>query len=181
MATVDPEKNLRVFFALWPAPRERAALAAWQPGLRELCGGKAVPAYNLHATLVFIGGLPEHRLEALKLAAQEVRGRGFDLTFDLARYWGHNHIVHAAPAWVPPHLAQLVEALEQNLARHHFHFDGHPAYKPHVTLLRHARWRDEPLPPMRESRWRVTSFALVQSASGAEGVAYEVLEQFPLA
>ncbi len=180
MPTGEPEKNVRVFFALWPTQRERAALAAWQPALRELCGGKAMRADNLHATLVFVGGVAAHRLEALKLAAQEVRGNRFDLTFDLARYWGHNHIVHAAPAYVPPHLTHLVRDLEQAMLRHRFHFDGHPEYKPHITLLRHARWRDIPLPQMREARWRVESFALVQSVEGGDGVAYEVLEQFPL-
>lgn len=177
----DPGKNVRVFFALWPSPHEREALAAWQPGLRELCGGKAMRAENLHATLVFVGNVAEHRLEALKLAAQEVQGRRFDLNFDLAHYWGHNHIVHAAPSHVPAHLVELVRDLEQAMKRHRFHFDSHPAYKPHVTLLRHARWRDAPLPQMRASRWRVASYVLAQSVGAAAGVTYEPIAQFTLA
>lgn len=180
VTTGDPEKTVRVFFALWPGARERTTLAAWQPVLHELCGGKAVAEENLHATLVFLGDVVLHRLEALALAAQEVRGHKFDLTFDLARYWGHNHIVHAAPTYVPPHLSGLVSDLERNLSRHRFHFDGHPEYKPHVTLLRHSRWRDASLPQMRPSRWHVASFALVQSVSGSQGVSYQVVAQFPL-
>jgi RNA 2',3'-cyclic 3'-phosphodiesterase len=180
MEPPDSARNLRVFFALWPAPHERAALAAWQPRLRELCGGKPMRADNLHATLVFIGGVAPHRMEALTLAAREVQGKRFDLDFDLAHYWGHNHIVHAAPARVPAPLIQLVRDLEQAMLRHHFHFDSHPAYKPHVTLLRRARWGDAPLPPMGESRWAVGDFALVQSVAGSEGVTYEPLARFPL-
>lgn len=180
METGDSGKNVRVFFALWPARGERDALAAWQSPLRELCGGKPMRVNNLHATLVFVGGVAPHRLEALKLAAQEVSGKRFELTFDQARYWGHNHIVHAAPSRVPDALAQLVQDLEQNLRRHRFRFDSHPKYKPHITLLRHARWRDTPLPPMRKSHWRVDSFVLVQSVSGDQGVNYEVIARFPL-
>lgn len=177
----DSGKNVRVFFALWPSPHEQAALAAWQPGLRDLCGGKPMRADNLHATLVFVGGVAEHRLEALKLAGQEVQGRRFDLNFDGAHYWGHNHIVHAAPSHVPAVLEQLVKDLEQSLRRHRFRFDSHPRYQPHVTLLRHAKWRDAPLPQMRESRWRVESYALVQSVGGSEGVTYEPIARFSLA
>ncbi len=84
---------MRVFFALWPDDAERAALAAWQPPLEALYGGKAMRAETLHNTLVFLGNVAERRLEALKLAAQEAPGRAFALRLEEARYWGHNHIV----------------------------------------------------------------------------------------
>jgi 2'-5' RNA ligase len=180
MTTGDTEGTARVFFALWPSPREQAALAAWQPALRALCGGKSMHAANLHATLVFLGNVALQRLEALKLAAQEVQGRKFEVAFDQARYWGHNHIVYAAPARVPAALAQLVGDLEQSLVRHRFRFDAHSEYQPHITLLRRAKWRDAPLPQMAPSRWHMESFALVQSVAGGEGVRYEVIAEFPL-
>lgn len=136
-------------------------------------------ADTLHATLVFLGDVVQHRLEALQLAAQEVQGEPFDLVFDAARYWGHNHIVYAAPHEVPPQLVQLVHGLEQHLLKHRFHFDKR-TYKPHVTLLRHAQWSDEPLPEMGKVVWRVKSFALVQSASDEQGANYRVLARFSL-
>ena len=71
---------------------------------------------TLHNTLVFIGEVEQTRLEALQLAAQEASAEGFELCFDEARYWGHNHIVYAAPRHVPQQLVQLVDALEQRLA-----------------------------------------------------------------
>lgn len=180
MVPGNREKTVRLFFALWPSAGERESLAAWQAPLQELYAGKVTKSENLHATLAFLGDVALSRLEALKLAAQEVRGRTFELVLDQARYWGHNHIVYAAPTTTPPHLLQLAADLEQGLARHHFHVDKHPEYQPHITLLRHARWSDAPMPQLQESRWRVESFVLVQSVIDSEGSTYRALETFPL-
>lgn len=134
---------------------------------------------TLHSTLMFIGDIESHALEALQLAAREVSTETFKLGFDHAGYWGHNHIVYAAPGQIPPPLAQLVETLEQHLDAHRFKFDRR-AYQPHVTLLRNARWHDAPLPAMQPASWQVRSFALVQSAP-RDGLAdYRVLVRFPL-
>lgn len=179
MTTGITEKSLRVFLALWPTEAERAALAAWQPALHPLCGGRIIRADTLHNTLVFVGNIGTHRLEALQLAAQEADGEAFYLSFDAAHYWGHNHIVYAAPGSVPPQLARLVHNLEQRLAAHRFEFDKRP-YQPHVTLLRNAKWSDAPLPGMGKVVWRASEFALVQSAPDEKGANYRVLARFPL-
>jgi 2'-5' RNA ligase len=171
------ENSLRLFFALWPSAAERAALAAWQPPLRELCGGRPMRGDNLHATLVFLGEVAEHRLEALQLAAQETPFAEFELNWTGAHYWGHNHIVYAAPEEVPVRLAELVGELERSLRRHRFRFEQRP-YKPHVTLLRHAQWSDAALPGMPAARWQVRGFALVRSTSDEQGARYEVLARF---
>jgi 2'-5' RNA ligase len=173
------EKKLRLFFACWPDAAERVAMAAWQPPLRELCGGRVMRADTLHVTLVFLGEVAEHRLQALLLAAREVNCPGFELILATVQYWGHNHIAYAAPDVIPPHLAELVGELERSLRRHRFHFDARP-YKPHVTLLRNAQWSDARLPPMTAVRWRIGDFALVQSLNGEESTRYEVLARFPL-
>ncbi len=177
MERTGKEPSHRVFFALWPSEAERAALAAWQEPLRELCGGKAMQPETLHATLVFLGNVVEHRLEALSLAAKEISFRRFDLTLTAAHYWGHNHIVYAAPDAVPPALAVLADELERNLRRHRFHLERRP-YKPHITLLRHAKWTDTGLPPMPAVRWRMGEFVLVRSLSDEQGARYEVLARF---
>lgn len=179
MSETDLEKPARVFFALWPEDDERAAMAAWQPPLQQLCGGRMTPAGKLHNTLVFLGDVQPERLEAMQLAAQEVSGEDFQLVFDVARYWGHNHIVYAAPAQVPPQLARLLSDLEQRLLHHHFKFDQR-TYKPHVTLLRHAQWSDSPLPAVPRVVWKMCEFALVQSVSEGQEMRYEVLARFPL-
>lgn len=179
MTTGSTEKSARVFFALWPSDAERVALAAWQPALHKLCGGRIIRANTLHNTLVFLGNVETDRLEALRLAAREVGGKAFQLPFVAARYWGHNRIVYAAPGSVPPPLARLVRDLEQRLSAHRFAFDQRP-YQPHVTLLRNAKWSDAPLPGTGEARWQVKDFALVQSAPDEGGANYRVLARFPL-
>jgi len=173
------QPKTKVFFALWPTAAESSRLAAWQEPLKLMCGGRAMLGGSLHNTLVFIGTIPHSRLELLQLAAQEVNGEDFELCFDIARYWGHNHIVYAAPVQRPSPLTQLVMALEQNLARHGFKFDGRE-YRPHVTLIRNARWTDAPLPVMQPVCWKITDFALVQSMSHEGAAAYRVLARFPL-
>jgi len=175
----DKPSSVRVFFALWPNAKERTALAAWQQPLRALCGGRVMRPDTLHATLVFLGNVAAHRLEALKLAAQEVEGESVELCLDQARYWGHNHIVYAAPSVVPTPLTVLVDDLERRLRAHRFRFDLH-AYKPHVTLLRNARWSDDPLPEKPRVIWKMHDFVLVRSLSDEQGARYEVLARFPL-
>lgn len=165
----------RVFFALWPDEDGRRGLASWQPVLKNAGGGRIMRADTLHATLVFLGNVANERLEALKLAAEEVAGECFDLTLDEARYWGHNHILYAAPATVPPQLVNLVRSLEHNLTRHRFSFEKQE-YKPHVTLLRNAQWIDEPLPKMTKVCWPVREFVLLQSDGGS----YQILARFNL-
>ncbi len=172
-----PEKTCRVFFALWPDDAERAALVSWQAPLSKLCGGKAMRTDTLHCTLAFLGEVAEHRLEALQLVAQEAIFQPFSLALNAAHYWGHDHIVYAAPDETPPELAELVTSLQGILRAHRFHFEERP-YKAHVTLLRHAQWTDAPLPSMSAVRWQTRDFVLVQSLSDAQGARYEVLCRF---
>jgi RNA 2',3'-cyclic 3'-phosphodiesterase len=172
-------KNMRVFFALWPDEASRSALAAWLAPLRKLCGGRAMQPESLHNTLVFLGNVLVHRLEALKLAAQEVQATPFNLRLDKAHYWRHNHIVYAAPGNIPAQLLQMVRGLELQLRRHHFDFDRRE-YKPHVTLLRNAAWKDAALPDVQPVTWQIRDFVLVQSLTDETGARYQVLERFPL-
>jgi len=136
-------------------------------------------AETLHNTLVFIGDVELYGLEVLQLSAQEVNGEHFELCFNEARYWGHNHIVYAAPHSIPPPLAHLADALEKRLTKHRFKFDRRE-YKPHVTLLRNARWSDAPLPAMPPVCWQIRDFALVQSVPHGGLTDYRVLARFPL-
>ncbi len=173
------KQNARVFFALWPDAAERAALAAWQSLLNQVCGGRVMRADTLHVTLVFVGSVAPHLIDVLKQAAREVQGESFRLVLDAAHYWKHNHIVYATPEIVPPALPALVHALEERLESHGLPFDKRP-YKPHSTLLRDAQWTRDPLPPMRKIEWEVKDFVLLQSVQRERGVDYEVLARFGL-
>ncbi len=175
----ESQSSAKVFFALWPTASGRAGLSKWQMPLQQICGGRLMREDTLHATLVFVGEVEPHRLEALQLAAREAGGERFDLCFSEARYWGHNHIVYAAPSDVPLQLGRLVDTLERNLVRHRFKLERRE-FKPHVTLLRDAHWSDTPLPAMDQVCWKAADFVLVQSLREAGQAAYRVLERFPL-
>jgi 2'-5' RNA ligase len=180
MKQMENSPTLRLFFALWPSSSECFALSAWHSPLRKLCGGRVMRTDTLHSTLVFLGDVEESRLEALRLVAQEVNSRSFELKLTTAHYWGHNHIVYAAPDATPPQLAELVHALEALLRKHRFHIENR-TYKPHVTLLRNAQWSDAPLPAMPAVSWKFNDFVLVQSLRDEEGAPhYGVLARFPL-
>lgn len=181
IASGTPSGNsaARVFFALWPTAAESGRLAAWQEPLQHLCGGRVMGKETLHTTLVFIGNVEQARLEALQLAAQEAAGKDLDLCFDEARYWEHNRIVYAAPGAAPQQLARLVDSLDQSLTRHGFSFDKR-AYRPHVTLLRDARWTDVPLPAMRPVCWQMRDFVLAESVRHGGKAGYRVLARFTL-
>jgi 2'-5' RNA ligase len=179
MSHLSDQPSARVFFALWPEAAESGRLAAWQAPLKRLCGGRVMRGETLHNTLVFIGDVELYGLEVLQLAAQEVGGESFDLCFDEARYWGHNHIVYAASHQMPQQLLNLANALGQRLDTHRFQFDRRD-YQPHVTLLRNAHWSDMPLPAMPPVCWQITDFALVQSVPRDGLTDYRVLARFPL-
>lgn len=170
---------MRVFFALWPDEAERDALAAWQRPLQKLCGGRAMQPDTLHATLVFLGEVAAQHIDALCLAAQEVQTAPFELRLESARYWGHNHIVYAAPSHTPTALGNLVTGLGHALCQQRFQFDQR-AYQPHVTLLRDTSWRDAPLPAQPAVNWQIREFMLMQSISGSQGMRYKALAHFPL-
>jgi RNA 2',3'-cyclic 3'-phosphodiesterase len=174
-----PQKKpvLRLFFALWPSDAERASLAAWQPSLHRLCGGRVMRPETLHATLVFLGQVAAHRLPSVCQAARDTDFQPFLLELAVAQYWKHNHIAYAAPQAVPEELATLVDALQRALRRHRFQFEERP-YKPHVTLLRNAQLNDGGLPPMPAVHWQIGDFALVQSLQDEHGSRYQVLARF---
>lgn len=174
----SPKNHRRLFFALWPNAAERAALAAWQPTLQKVCGGRAMRPETLHCTLVFLGNVAAHRLEALTLAAREVVMHPFTLELAAAHCWKHNRIVYAAPTSLPPELAGLRAGMEAALRRHRFHFDAR-YYQPHVTLLRAACCADGQWPPVFVMRWDCRDFVLLESLHVGNGARYEILARFP--
>ncbi len=139
-------------------------------------------AEGLHATLLFIGEFPSKNLEMLLSLVSRIHVEQFGLYFDQARYWGHNHIVYAAPSRVPQTLQQLVVMLEQCLIRNHISFDTsfQGDYQPHITLLRKAHWHDEPLNEIQPFAWNVRDFVLLQSTRAGNMPVYRVLVRFPL-
>ncbi|MGH8649278.1 MAG: RNA 2',3'-cyclic phosphodiesterase [Burkholderiales bacterium] len=168
----------RLFFALWPAPEVQQDLGEIANRAQRECGGRAVPAPNIHLTLVFLGDLPRERTTVLESLASAVKGRRFAMSVDRLEYWRHNRILWAGVEACPEALQTLVAWLHDSLTGSGFRCDRRP-YVPHVTLLRNARRApaDSRCPPVA---WPVDGFALVESVPRDRGRVYQVLRSWPL-
>jgi 2'-5' RNA ligase len=173
------EKRRRLFFALWPP---EAAQQAIEMTLRTHVAanrGRAIPARNLHVTLVFLGSVPESRLSAVEDCAAAVRGRPFEIVFDRLEVWSRARVLCLTASQVPQTLAQLEEQLRFNLLRERFEIRREAEFRPHVTLVRDVRVR-APQEPIAPVSWRAQEFVLAESRPGLGGSEYTVLRRWAL-
>ena len=167
----------RVFFAVWPPTEAQQALGDLAERLKSECGGRALPARNIHLTLVFLGEVARERLPRLEVLAAKVTVPRFELRVDRVGYWRHNRVVWAGVECGAAELGALAARLEQALAGDDFGFDQR-AHVPHVTLLRNAR-RAPTAPAMRPIAWPVTGYAVVESVPIEHARLYRVLRNSP--
>jgi RNA 2',3'-cyclic 3'-phosphodiesterase len=170
--------RVRVFFALWPAPAVRTALAAHAQKAQAECGGRAMRSENIHLTLFFVGSVERERIRELERAAGLVRGAAFSLVIDQLGYWRHNAIVWAGATECPTALANLASDLRTALAGIGIEGEDRP-YVPHITLVRDAQRR----PASRTIDacvWDAHEYVLVESVQVAGGVRYEPFARWPL-
>jgi 2'-5' RNA ligase len=169
----------RLFFAMRPDADERAALAAHALDAARFSGGRAVPADNLHLTLVFLGERPLSLLPALQEAAAGVRAEAFVLPIDAIDTWRKPGIAWAGPREMPSALRALQAELAAALELIGIPPEERP-YAAHVTLARKARlaYSRALVPPLT---WKVRDFVLFVSESTQSGVAYRALACWPLA
>lgn len=175
----------RVFFGLWPTPEMAEHLAALGQSLGAGCGGRVIPAAQLHLTLAFIGHVATDRLAAVEAAAAAVRGEAFTLRLDRLGFWPQGGILWAGCGALPYHqrrlwepLSQLHDALQTTLDAAGFPVSGRP-FVPHVTLARGIRCASLPRlgTPLE---WRVDEFALIESVPCPLGADYVTRARFAL-
>jgi 2'-5' RNA ligase len=162
---------VRLFFALWPPHEAAEALHRWALAAQRDCGGRAVPAGNIHLTLAFLGEVAENPVI-------RIQGHRHSLPIEQARYWAHSRIVWVGPREIPGLLLSVAENLKNELESKGFKSEKRP-FAAHITLIRKAR---EPgtLPPLPAIDWPVTELVLVESRLAAAGPRYEVLRRYPL-
>jgi 2'-5' RNA ligase len=167
-----------LFFAAWPAAPIQRALGQLALNLRPGCGGRAIPAGNIHLTLAFLGDVARGELPRLEALAAGVTAPRFELVVDRVEYWRHNRIVWAGVARCPDAILVLVERLTAGLAAQDHRVERRP-YVPHITLLREARRApaDAAVPAIS---WPVARYALVESVARERGRAYVPLREWPL-
>lgn len=139
-----------------------------------MCGGRRIAAEKSHATLAFLGDVPQEQFDALSRAPHDLQAKSFELVLDQPRYWKDNRIAFAGSSHAPPELGKLADSLRERLQCAGLPFDPKP-FVPHVTLLREAR-RPAVMPAFEPIGWPVREFSLVRSTGGR----YEVLSRWPL-
>jgi 2'-5' RNA ligase len=180
----------RLFFALWPEGRQRAALLHASAKSARHCGGRPVPETNLHLTLTFLGSVPESRLEELcaiaRLAAAALPADAAPLAVSLAalEHWARAQVLVALASAEEPRtlraagVAELARSLTTATAAAGFSPDLKP-FRAHVTVARKVS-RPPRAVGMREVQWSFDAFALVESRTLPEGPIYSVVESFVL-
>jgi len=164
----------RLFFALWPDIETRQTLSGFSQGIATKDCTWVSP-HNLHVTLVFLGAADAL---AIKQAVIGITAPPFVLTFDRLSYWQNPRILClTCPQPAPNEALILTRALEAAAASCGLSTDTRP-YTPHITLARHAGYLPET--KIEPLIWRAESFCLVESCSEADGVRYQVIEQWPL-
>jgi 2'-5' RNA ligase len=172
-------ETARLFFAAWPAQEIQQSLGRLALELQPGCGGRAIPARNIHLTLVFLGDVERASLPRVEALARAVAASSFELNVDRVQYWRHNRIVWAGVEQCPPAALALVAQLETAASGAGMRVERRP-YVPHITLLRDARRApaDATVPAIA---WPVDRFALVESVQRDRGRVYEPLRGWPLA
>jgi RNA 2',3'-cyclic 3'-phosphodiesterase len=178
------EPARRLFYALWPNTAARAALTAASRAAVSAAAGRAVPESNLHATLAFLGSVPERRLGELReIGARIAAGRlspglPLQLHFDEVAHWARPQILVALSAAECPAARELAERLKSATRGAGFSPDLKP-FQAHVTLARKVT--RAPLAPLAQHvSWSFDGFALVESRTDARGASYSVVESFVL-
>ena len=172
----------RLFFGVWPDPAERAALAASAGAAVAASGGRAVPAENLHLTLLFLGSTAPERIAALEGLARRVAQAApevaLELSFDALAWWRQPRILCALTPEPPAALVTLAAALRDAAVAAGFSPDLKP-FRAHVTVARKVARAPAQL-ALDSVTWRHRTLALIESRTGVAGPVYSVLESWLL-
>ncbi|HLY51882.1 MAG TPA: RNA 2',3'-cyclic phosphodiesterase [Steroidobacteraceae bacterium] len=182
------EPTRRLFFALWPDEGQRAALSQAARKVLRSCGGRPVPAENLHVTLAFLGSVPAARLEELRVIGARAAAGFPRQAAPLVLTFGH--LVHFPQAQVLAVLAtaegsapigdtrSLAATLTHETTAAGFTPDLKP-FRMHVTVARKVV-RAPRARAIRPVAWAFGSFALIESRTRETGAVYSVVESFVL-
>lgn len=165
--------SARLFLALLPDTRARAALAQHVGHWRFLPDAVRYAPADWHATLHFIGPVARPRIDALR-AGLQVPFTPLELRFGEPACWP-NGLAVLCPTDAPDALLQLHARLGQALRNLDLKTDTRP-YRAHVTLARKAHGAVLP-PQLPGFVWHVASYALVES-TGQVTQRYRVVQSY---
>ncbi len=176
-------KDIRLFFALWPEEAQRRRLYEAADTIALDTAVHRVPLANLHLTLHFIGNVYFEQMDCLQEAAHSVRASAFDLIVDVQGYFNKPRVAWLGCANPPDALGNLHRELGRCLGSCDYQPEARP-YHPHVTVARKSGLivTDTCFDPID---WKVSRFALIEvqameAKSITKGVQYRALEIYPL-
>lgn len=178
-----PERR-RLFYALWPDPALRRALAAATADAASRAAGNRIPPANLHVTLAFLGMAPEDDIPELKAIGQRGHWPRIQLDFDRVEYWPKPRVLVAMAAAIPEAGVRIVDRLWEPLERLGYEREARP-WLPHLTLVRKVsrpppRGEELPIPPRPARDAGAWKLALVESVTDPAGARYTPLASWAL-
>lgn len=167
--------DIRLFFALWPGPAERAWLVELQNCLAAK--GRRIAPRQLHLTLAFMGQVPVDRLAELEQIAVRQSLPREALVLDTLGWFERPRVGWVGCSVVPEAWAALARSVSAALAAAGFRSEERD-WLPHISLYRDLR---TPFANMRFEaiEWRPEALHLVQSEPGENGPEYRSLGQWP--
>jgi 2'-5' RNA ligase len=172
----------RLFFALWPDPLVRDAIArvASRLDASHAPDGRRQAPERYHVTLQFLGDVGRQPVDATRAALEagtDVRAPGFELSLDRTGCFSRSHVWWLGSQDPPDALFALHRQLALALASRGLVLES-GEYTPHVTLRRNIR-RSLAATPIGPIAWSVRDFVLVDSRPGTPDP-YRVLARWPL-
>jgi 2'-5' RNA ligase len=179
----SPGPTRRLFFALWPDEAQQRALEHATAKAVRGCGGRPVPASNLHVTLAFLGSVAVGRIPELQRVARDLSAAlashaPISLTFARLVHWKEAQILCALTAPESPSALALTMALQEAAAALGLSPDRKP-FQAHVTLARKVV-RPGPVARLRPIVWHFDAYALLDSRTESSGPVYSVIDSYPL-
>lgn len=168
----------RLFFALWPAPRQQRDWAGLAQRLLPPGRGRLLPAQNLHITLLYLGEAAPATRQCLEARVDAVHGQAFDLELERFGHWRRPQVLWWGPRQTPVALQQLVEALRGAARACGLEVERRP-YQAHLTLARKVR-RSPGRLQAEPQIWPVDEFVLARSILLPESAHYEILRRWRL-
>ncbi|HEY3849571.1 MAG TPA: RNA 2',3'-cyclic phosphodiesterase [Steroidobacteraceae bacterium] len=169
---------MRLFFAAFLDSESRRSVSAAVRAL-ELEGASAyLPPEKYHMTLVFIGGVSDSVVQAVREIGEAQRVECVSLRFDRWEFWDGARAVVASSPDRPEPLIQLRASLSAGLMHRGVAFDDKPL-RPHITVARKLA-QAPVLPKLSEFSCTLRAFSLVSSVTAPGGSVYTVVDSWPL-
>jgi 2'-5' RNA ligase len=172
------QKDIRLFFALWPGATLRASLQDAADSIVLAHAARRVPAANLHLTLHFIGNVHFDDMTCMRSQARLVDASAFQLSIDRQGCFARPRVAWLGCSNIPEALVDLHRQLGARLQSCGYQPEARP-YHPHITVARKVEAIGDD-PAFAPLSWWVDSFALVEVQPAPKGVQYRVVESWPL-